>query len=118
MIGGPPAPPRHRGIRLRLGIRRDVAERLDQDLAVPLRDRVGAHRVATDQRLAVGEIEFPIVPVSGQDEIRPERALARRITFVRAAIGNREHAPALGDEEHLLADLSHELAAAGVECCA
>jgi len=37
---------------------------------------------------------------------------------VRAAIGNREHAPALGDEEHLLADLSHELAAAGVERCA
>ena len=85
----------------------------------PSRSATGSvHRVATDQRLAVGEIEFPIVPVSGQDEIRPERALARRITFVRAAIGNREHAPALGDEEHLLADLSHELAAAGVERCA
>src|SRR5215831_5751232 len=89
----PPAPPRHRGIRLRLGIRRDVAGRLDQDLAVPLRDRVDAHRVATDQRLAVGEIEFPIVPVAGQHAIRPERALAQRIAFVRAAIGDREHAP-------------------------
>jgi hypothetical protein len=42
---------------LRLG--RRVAQ-IDEDLAVALRDRVAAHRIAADERFAAGELELPV----------------------------------------------------------
>src|SRR6516165_7229968 len=87
---------------------RRVAE-IDEDLTVALRDFVGADRVAADQRRAAREIEFPIVPVAGQHASRPDRPFAQRIAFVRAAVGDREYAALLRDDEQLLAVVPHEL---------
>jgi hypothetical protein len=97
---------------LRLG--RRVAQ-IDEDLAVSFGDRVGAHRIAADERRAAGEIELPVVPIAGQDATRSERALAQRIALMRAAVGDRENAVALGQQQHLPALLSHQPAALGFE---
>ena len=91
---------------------------VDEDLAAALGDRIGANRVAADQRCAAREIEFPIVPVAGQHASRPDRAFAQRVAFVRAAIGDREQAALLRDHQHLFAVVPHQLAAIAAELAA
>src|SRR5690349_12548371 len=98
-------------------LRRRIAE-IDEDLATLLRDFIGADRVAADQRGAAREIEFPIVPVAGQYASRPEGAFAQRIAFVRAAIGDREEAALLCNNEHLLTLVPHQPVAIAVELAA
>src|SRR5205085_4868611 len=61
---------------------------------------------------------FPIVPVAGQHASRPDCALAERIAFVRAAIGDREQAALPGNNEHLLALVPHQPVAIGADLAA
>jgi hypothetical protein len=83
-------------------LRRRVAK-VDENLAVALRDVIGSDRIAANQRRAASQIEFPIVPVTGQHASRPERAFAKWIAFVRAAIGDCEQAALVRDYKHLFA---------------
>ena len=85
--------------------------KIDEDLAVAILDRIGAHRIVADQRLAGAQIEFPIVPIAGQHAAGAQRAFGQRIAFVRAAIGDGEDAILGRDQQDLLAVAADELLA-------
>src|SRR6516162_9445892 len=50
------------------------------------------------------------MPVAGKDAVGAERALAQRITFMRAAIGDRENALVARNQQHLFAGSAENLA--------
>jgi hypothetical protein len=91
---------------------------VDENLAIADSDLIGANRIAADQRFAVREIEFPVVPVAGQYASRPKSAFAQRIALMRAAIGNRKQTIPLCDDEDLLTPAAHELVAVDAEIAA
>ena len=84
---------------------------VDKDLAGPQFDRIGAHRIAADKRLAARQIELPVVPVAGQNAARSFGAFAERIAFMRTAVGDGKELAVRGDQQNLLSRAPYNLAA-------
>jgi len=70
-------------------------------------DRIDAQPVASVQRGAGLQVEFPVVPVASQHAIAVERALDQRIAFVRTAVVAGEDLTLVQKQRKLLAPEFH-----------